>query len=34
MNIPYGKQSIRDKDIKNVIKVLKSQYITQGPKIE
>lgn len=32
-SIPYGKQSINSKDIKSVIKVLKSNFITQGPII-
>ena len=32
--INYGKQSITDDDIKSVIKTLKSDYITQGYKIE
>jgi len=31
--IPYGKQTITRKDIKEVIKTLKSDFITQGPKI-
>ena len=31
--IPYGKQNITEKDIKAVVEVLKSDYITQGPKI-
>lgn len=31
--IPYGKQSIDDDDIKNVIDVLKSDFLTQGPKV-
>lgn len=31
--IPYGKQNISKKDIKAVVEVLKSDYITQGPKI-
>ena len=31
--IPYGKQTITGEDIKEVIKTLKSDYITQGPKI-
>ena len=30
---PYGKQSINYSDIKSVEKVLKSNFITQGPKI-
>jgi len=32
--IPYARQSIDSSDIKRVIDVLKSDYITQGPKIE
>src|SRR5690606_26214114 len=31
--IPYGKQNITDDDIKVVIETLKSDYLTQGPKI-
>lgn len=31
--IPYGKQQITDEDIQLVIDVLKSDYLTQGPKI-
>jgi UDP-4-amino-4,6-dideoxy-N-acetyl-beta-L-altrosamine transaminase len=31
--IPYGRQSIDDDDIKAVVEVLKSDLITQGPKI-
>lgn len=31
--LPYGKQFIDENDIKNVINVLKSDFITQGPKI-
>ena len=30
--IPYGRQDINDKDIKDVIEVLKSD-LTQGPKV-
>jgi UDP-4-amino-4,6-dideoxy-N-acetyl-beta-L-altrosamine transaminase len=33
MNIPYGKQHITEDDIEAVIDVLKSDYLTQGPKI-
>ena len=33
MYIPYGKQCIDEKDIESVINVLKSDYLTQGPKI-
>ena len=29
--IPYGRQEISDKDIESVVKVLKSDFITQGP---
>ena len=32
--IPYSKQSINDDDINEVIKVLKSEMITQGPIVE
>ena len=32
-NIPYGKQSITDADINAVVEVLKSDFLTQGPKI-
>lgn len=31
--IPYGKQDINDDDINAVIDVLKSDFITQGPKV-
>lgn len=31
--IPYGRQTISDEDINSVIEVLKSDYLTQGPKI-
>lgn len=31
--IPYGKQDINDEDIAAVVSVLKSDYITQGPKV-
>lgn len=31
--IPFSKQSISREDIKNVINVLKSDFLTQGPKI-
>lgn len=33
MYIPYGKQSINEEDIQAVIDVLRSEYITTGPKI-
>jgi UDP-4-amino-4,6-dideoxy-N-acetyl-beta-L-altrosamine transaminase len=32
--IPYGRQSINDRDIFSVVKTLRSDYITQGPKIK
>ena len=32
--LPYGKQTIDDEDIGEVVKTLKSPLITQGPKIE
>ena len=32
--IPYSRQWIDNKDIKEVVKVLKNDFITQGPKIE
>jgi UDP-4-amino-4,6-dideoxy-N-acetyl-beta-L-altrosamine transaminase len=31
--IPYGRQNITDEDIKAVVETLKSDYLTQGPKI-
>lgn len=31
--IPYGKQSITEEDIQSVVKVLKSDFLTQGPCI-
>ncbi|WP_426668541.1 UDP-4-amino-4,6-dideoxy-N-acetyl-beta-L-altrosamine transaminase [Mucilaginibacter sp. McL0603] len=31
--IPYGRQNITEEDIKAVIETLKSDYLTQGPKI-
>ena len=33
MKIPYGRQNITSDDIDSVIEVLKSDYLTQGPKI-
>ena len=33
MKIPYGKQSISGADIEEVISVLKSDWITQGPAV-
>lgn len=32
--LPYGKQYIDEEDIETIIKVLKSDFITQGPKID
>lgn len=32
-SIPYGRQNITDEDIKEVVSVLKGEYLTQGPKI-
>ncbi|WP_421775364.1 UDP-4-amino-4,6-dideoxy-N-acetyl-beta-L-altrosamine transaminase [Gracilimonas sp.] len=32
--IPYGRQHITDEDIQEVIATLKSDYLTQGPRIE
>lgn len=32
--LPYGKQTIDDEDINEVVKTLKSPLITQGPKID
>ena len=32
--LPYGKQTIDDEDINEVVKTLRSPLITQGPKIE
>jgi len=33
-SINYGKQNIDDSDIESVINVLKSEYLTQGPKVK
>ena len=33
-NIPYGRQAIDQKDIDAVIKTLKGDFITQGPKVQ
>ncbi len=33
-SIPYGKQNITDEDIQAVVDVLKSDFLTQGPKIK
>lgn len=32
--IPYGKQSITEEDIRAVSETLKSDFLTQGPKID
>src|SRR5690349_6409524 len=32
-NIPYGRQSITEEDIQAVVSTLRSDYLTQGPKI-
>lgn len=32
-NIPYGRQEITDEDIRAVERVLKSDYLTQGPEV-
>ena len=32
--IPYGRQSITEEDIEAVISTLKSDYLTQGPKVK
>lgn len=32
--IPYGKQSISEKDINDVVETLKSPFLTQGPKVK
>ena len=31
--IPYGKQKITEEDINSVVKVLRSDFITQGDKV-
>lgn len=33
-DIPYGKQTISEDDIASVVKVLKSDYLTTGPKVK
>ena len=33
MNIPYSRQSISQEDIDSVVKVLKSNYLTQGSAV-
>src|SRR5439155_5211303 len=32
--LPYGRQSISDEDIKAVVEVLRSDWLTTGPKVE
>ena len=32
--IPYGKQTIDEDDINSVVEVLKSDFLTTGPKIK
>jgi perosamine synthetase len=32
--IPYGRQSISDEDIQAVVETLRSDYLTQGPRVE
>lgn len=34
MYIPYGRQYVDDEDIEEVVKVLKSDFLTTGPVIE
>ena len=31
--IPYGRQDITEEEIKAVVEVLKSDFLTQGPKV-
>ena len=31
--IPYGRQDISGEDVKEVIEVLNSDFLTQGPKV-
>ena len=33
MKINYGKQSVNQDDIRSVVKVLKSDFLTTGPEI-
>ena len=32
--IPYGKQNITQEDIEAVVEILKSDFLTQGPKVK
>lgn len=34
MYIPYGKQSISEADVKEVVAVLKPDWLTQGPVVQ
>ena len=34
MRIPYGRQTLSRQDLNEIVKVLKSDWITQGPKIQ
>lgn len=34
MKIPYGKQNITEEDIQAVVETLKSDFLTQGPKVK
>ncbi len=31
--IPYGRQCITDEDVQAVVETLRSDYLTQGPKL-
>ena len=33
-NIPYGRQNICETDIRGVVDVLKSEFLTQGPLVQ
>ena len=32
--LPYGRQSVADEDIQSVVQVLKSDWLTTGPKVD
>ena len=34
MTIPYSRQSVNKEDVASVKKVLKSDFLTQGPEVE
>lgn len=34
MSIPYGRQTISDSDVEAVVRVLRSDWLTQGPEVE